>query len=163
MSFVTVVPPLVPPTLEVKSAVLPNGHLMTPHDQRRRAALLADSPELSTRPPLNAGNLGGFVTFDFIYKNPYFLGPKIQIVLWNMEFEFFPFSLFLFCASKSEFLSCVRRRKWERSGCIARSSHSDVEYRELKFDDKFLRRPGPTSQLRLWSGAWDLYWRRHRS
>ena len=37
------------------SAVLPNGHLMTPHDQRRRAALLADSPELSARPPLNAG------------------------------------------------------------------------------------------------------------
>ena len=58
MSFVTVIPPPVPPTLEVKSAVLPNGHLMTPHDQRRRAALLADSPELSTRPPLNAGNLG---------------------------------------------------------------------------------------------------------
>ena len=56
MSFVTVIPPVPPPTLEVKSAaVLPNGHLMTPHDQRRRAALLADSPELSTRPPLNAG------------------------------------------------------------------------------------------------------------
>ena len=60
MSFVTVIPPAVPPpTLEVKSAaVLPNGHLMTPHDQRRRAALLADSPELSTRPPLNAGKRG---------------------------------------------------------------------------------------------------------
>ena len=63
MSFVTVIPPVPPPTLEVKSAaVLPNGHLMTPHDQRRRAALLADSPELSTRPPLNAGNRGTSVT-----------------------------------------------------------------------------------------------------
>ena len=64
MSFVTVIPPAVPPpTLEVKSAaVLPNGHLMTPHDQRRRAALLADSPELSTRPPLNAGKRGTSIT-----------------------------------------------------------------------------------------------------
>ena len=43
---------------------MPNGHLMTPltpHDQRRRAALLADSPELSTRPPLNAGGGSGTV------------------------------------------------------------------------------------------------------
>ena len=43
------------------NGVLPNGHLMTPHDQRRRAALLADSPELSMRPPLNAGGGSGSV------------------------------------------------------------------------------------------------------
>ncbi len=50
-----------PPTnLELKE-VLPNGHLMTPHDQRRRAALLADSPELSSRPPPNAGGGSGSV------------------------------------------------------------------------------------------------------
>ena len=36
------------------SMTLMTPHL-TPHDQRRRAALLADSPELSSRPPLNAG------------------------------------------------------------------------------------------------------------
>ena len=34
---------------------------MTPHDQRRRAALLADSPELSSRPPLNAGGGSGSI------------------------------------------------------------------------------------------------------
>ena len=34
--------------------LMPAPH-MTPHEQRRRAALLADSPELSSRPPLNAG------------------------------------------------------------------------------------------------------------
>ena len=55
------------------NGVLPNGGLnpspappmnpglMTPHDQRRRAALLADSPELSSRPPLNAGGGSGSI------------------------------------------------------------------------------------------------------
>ena len=63
MDFAT---PTLEPSAETKADMIPNGHpvpvvpvpvpiLMTPHDQRRRAALLADSPELSTRPPLNAG------------------------------------------------------------------------------------------------------------
>ena len=49
------------------NGVVPNGGpgqvvmMLTPHDQRRRAALLADSPELSTRPPLNAGGGSGSV------------------------------------------------------------------------------------------------------
>ena len=47
-------------TSEINEA-LPNGGLMTPHDQRRRAALLADSPELSSRPPLNAGGGSGSI------------------------------------------------------------------------------------------------------
>ena len=47
------------PTSEIDEG-LPNG-LMTPHDQRRRAALLADSPELSSRPPLNAGGGSGSI------------------------------------------------------------------------------------------------------
>ena len=55
MDFATPTPAVSASAVEAKD-MLPNGHLMTPHDQRRRAALLADSPELSTRPPLNAGN-----------------------------------------------------------------------------------------------------------
>lgn len=58
---VAVAPPLAPPTTLEMNSLLPNGHLMTPHDQRRRAALLADSPELSSRPPLNAGGGSGSV------------------------------------------------------------------------------------------------------
>ena len=46
--------------------MLPNGGLMTPHDQRRRAALLADSPELSSRPPLNAGGGSGSILGRYI-------------------------------------------------------------------------------------------------
>ena len=54
--------PLAPPS---KLSLVPNGSttvvIMTPHDQRRRAALLADSPELSSRPPLNAGGGSGSI------------------------------------------------------------------------------------------------------
>ena len=64
----TPIPTPLPPSDLGLNGVLPNAgqqaaagtmtlmtpHL-TPHDQRRRAALLADSPELSSRPPLNAG------------------------------------------------------------------------------------------------------------
>ena len=56
MDFATPTPPVASASAVEGKDMLPNGHLMTPHDQRRRAALLADSPELSTRPPLNAGN-----------------------------------------------------------------------------------------------------------
>ena len=50
-----------PTNVDLDGGVPPNGGIMTPHDQRRRAALLADSPELSSRPPLNAGGGNGSI------------------------------------------------------------------------------------------------------
>ncbi len=53
-----------PPDHIALNGSVPNGvppNHMTPHDQRRRAALLADSPELSSRPPLNAGGGSGSI------------------------------------------------------------------------------------------------------